>query len=85
MAASGSLDGILMAQGNFYQTDYTKQILFLGDGSYLDDAATAAHLQGNTWGMMNETGSYPGPGLVVAVLVLVPDSLRSTPRTRTTG
>jgi hypothetical protein len=60
MAASGSLDGILMAQGNFYQTDFTKQILFLGDGSYLDDAATAAHLQGNTWGMMNETGSYPG-------------------------
>jgi hypothetical protein len=60
MAQSGALDGILMAQGEFYQTDYTKQILFLGDGSYLDDAATAAHLQGNTWGMMNETGSYPG-------------------------
>lgn len=60
MAASGALDGILMAQGNFYQTDYTKQILFLGDGSYLDDAATAFNLQGNTWGMMNETGNYPG-------------------------
>ena len=60
MASSGALDGILMAQGGFYQTDFTKQILFLGDGSYLDDAATAAHLQGNTWGMMNETGSYPG-------------------------
>ncbi len=60
MAASGALDGVLMSQGGFYQTDYTKQILFLGDGSYLDDAATAAHLQGNTWGMMNETGSYPG-------------------------
>ena len=60
MASSGALDGVLMAQGGFYQTDYTKQILFLGDGSYLDDAATAAHLQGNTWGMMNETGSYPG-------------------------
>ena len=60
MATSGALDGILMAQGQFYQTDYTKQILFLGDGSYLDDAATAAHLQGNTWGMMNETGTYPG-------------------------
>ncbi len=41
-------------------TDYTKQILFLGDGAYLDDAATAANLQGNTWGMMNETGSWPG-------------------------
>jgi hypothetical protein len=60
MATSGAYDGILMAQGGFYQLDYTKQILFLGDGSYLDDAATAANLQGNTWGMMNETGSYPG-------------------------
>ncbi|MDX6309491.1 MAG: hypothetical protein QOI06_2537 [Nocardioidaceae bacterium] len=60
MASAGSLDAILTAQGNFYQTDYTKQILFMGDGSYLDDAATAANLQGNTWGMMNETGSYPG-------------------------
>ncbi|MGV1037066.1 MAG: hypothetical protein ACOYD0_08575 [Candidatus Nanopelagicales bacterium] len=60
MADSGALDGVLMAQGGFYQTDYIKQILFLGDGSYLDDAATEAHLQGNTWGMMNETGSYPG-------------------------
>lgn len=60
MAAAGALDGILISQGGFYQTDFTKQILFLGDGSYLDDAATAAHLQGNTWGMMNETGSYPG-------------------------
>ena len=31
-----------------------------GDGSYLDDAGTAANLQGGTWGMMNETGRYPG-------------------------
>ena len=60
MAVTGALDGALMARANFYQTDYTPQILFLGDGSFLDDAATAAHLQGNTWGMMNETGSYPG-------------------------
>ncbi len=60
MGQSGAYDGILMAQGGFYQTDYTKQILFMGDGSYLDDAATAANLQGDTWGMMNETGSYPG-------------------------
>ena len=60
MATSGAYDGILMAQGGFYQLDYTKQILFMGDGSYLDDAATAANLQGNTWGMMNETGSWPG-------------------------
>ena len=60
MASSGALDGILAAQGKFFNTDTTKQILFLGDGSYLDDAATAAHLQGNEWGMMNETGNFPG-------------------------
>jgi hypothetical protein len=60
MAASGAYDGILMAQGGYYQTDYTKSVLFFGDGAYLDDAATAANLQGGTWGMMNETGSYPG-------------------------
>ncbi len=60
MAASGALDGILAAPGQFYNTNATKQILFLGDGSYLDDAATKAHLQGNEWGMMNETGNFPG-------------------------
>jgi hypothetical protein len=60
MAAAGALDGLLASLGAFYQTDFTKPILFLGDGSYLDDAASAANLQGNTWGMMNETGSYPG-------------------------
>lgn len=60
MARSGALDGILPAPGQFYDTDNTKQILFLGDGSYMDDKATAANLQGNTWGMMNEPGGYPG-------------------------
>jgi hypothetical protein len=60
VAAQGSLDALLLAGGNFYSTDNTKQILFFGDGAYLDDAATAANLQGNTWGMMNETGRYPG-------------------------
>ena len=60
MASSGALDGVLAAPGKFYNTDSTKQILFLGDGSYLDDAGTAFHLQGNTWGMMNEPGNFPG-------------------------
>jgi hypothetical protein len=61
MAASGSLDGAMLSQGTFYgSADYTKAILFMGDGSYLDDAATAQNLQGNTWGMMNGTNSYPG-------------------------
>ena len=60
MAKSGGLDAALLSQGGFFQTDNTKQILFFGDGSYLDDAGTAANLQGGTWGMMNETGRYPG-------------------------
>jgi hypothetical protein len=60
MAKTGGLDNALLSQGGFFQTDNTKQILFFGDGSYLDDAGTAANLQGGTWGMMNETGRYPG-------------------------
>ena len=62
MATSGAYDGILLAQdpNGFYALDHTKQILFMGDGSYLDDFGTTWNLQGNTWGMMNETGSYPG-------------------------
>ncbi len=60
MGRSGALDAAMTGQGSFYQDDNTKQILFLGDGSYLDDAATAMNLQGNTWGMMNGTHSYPG-------------------------
>ncbi len=60
MAASGALDGVLKGSGNFYSTDYTKQIMFMGDGGYLDAAGSANNLQGNQWGMMNETGAYPG-------------------------
>ena len=51
LAQSGGLDGALLGQGRFYQTDYTKPVLFLADG---------LHLSGDQWGMMNETGSYPG-------------------------
>ena len=60
MAQAGSLDGALLSQGNYFQSDNTKQTLFLGDGSYFSDRSTAEHLQGSTWGMMNETGRYPG-------------------------
>ena len=62
MASSGAYDGVLVNQGpnSFYPMDHTAQILFMGDGSYLDDFGTTNNLQGNTWGMMNETGSYPG-------------------------
>ncbi|MGW3151536.1 hypothetical protein ACWDG1_44400 [Streptomyces sp. NPDC001177] len=60
LAKAGALDGELVAAGHFYQTDYTKPVLFLGDGSYLEGQAQARHLAGDQWGMMNETGNYPG-------------------------
>src|SRR3954447_14987479 len=60
MAQSGGLDGALLSQGNFFQTDYTKPLLFVADGAYLEDRARAEHLGGDQWGMMNETGNYPG-------------------------
>ncbi|MGW0962163.1 hypothetical protein ACWD4K_24805 [Streptomyces gelaticus] len=60
LARSGALDGTLQAEGKFYQTDYTRPLLFLSDGSYLESLARAEHLAGDQWGMMNETGNYPG-------------------------
>ena len=60
MAQSGGLDGALLSQGDFFQTDYTKPLLFIADGAYLEDQARAQHLGGDQWGMMNETGAYPG-------------------------
>ncbi|BEP14954.1 hypothetical protein acdb102_32650 [Acidothermaceae bacterium B102] len=60
LARSGGLDGALLAQGRFYQTNYTKPLLFLTDGTYLESLTTAQHLGGDQWGMMNETGNYPG-------------------------
>ncbi len=60
MAQTGGLDGTLLSEGQFYNTNYTKPLLFLADGTYLADRAQAQHLSGTQWGMMNETGNYPG-------------------------
>ena len=60
MARSGALDGALLSSRQFYGTDYTKPLLFIADGTYLADKAQGQHLSGDQWGMMNETGSYPG-------------------------
>jgi hypothetical protein len=60
MARSGALDQALITGDTFYSTDYTQSLLFISDGSYLGDVATKQHLQGDQWGVMNETGSYPG-------------------------
>jgi hypothetical protein len=59
-AQGGGLDGQLLTSNQFYQTDYTKPLLFMADGGLLASRAQADHLLGNQWGMMNETGSFPG-------------------------
>jgi len=50
LAKSGGVDGSLLTSKQFFQTDYTKPLLFMADGGLL----------GEQWGLMNETGSYPG-------------------------
>lgn len=60
LARSGALDADLLAQHPFYGTNFTKPLLFIEDGSYFSSLAKADHLTGSQWGVMNETGSYPG-------------------------
>jgi hypothetical protein len=60
LAQSGGLDGDLLTSKQFFQTDYTKPLLFMADGGLLEKRAEEQHLLGEQWGMMNETGSYPG-------------------------
>ena len=60
LAQSGAIDADLLANHTFYGTDFTKPLLFLEDGEYFSNVAAAQHLTGAQWGVMNETGSYPG-------------------------
>jgi hypothetical protein len=60
LARSGGLEGALTSSGTFYGGDQTRSLLLLADGAYLEDQARARHLGGDQWGMMNETGNYPG-------------------------
>jgi len=60
MARTGGLDAVLLASPQFYGTDYSKPLLFIADGGYMAAKAGAQHLSGDQWGMMNETGNFPG-------------------------
>ena len=64
LAQSGGLEGQLLESGSaanrFYNNDYTIPLLFMADGGLLEERAEQQHLLGDQWGMMNETGSYPG-------------------------
>jgi hypothetical protein len=67
IAKSGNLDGILLRSGRLYETNYSAPLLFMGDGTYLAGLAKDQHLLGGQWGMMNETGSYPGQAWLAPV------------------
>jgi hypothetical protein len=60
LAQSGAIDADLLAQQQFYGTNYTKPLMFLNDGMYYSNVASSMNLTGSQWGVMNETGSYPG-------------------------
>jgi hypothetical protein len=60
LARSGAIDADLSGAQPFYGTDFTKPLLFLEDGQYFGSLATSMKLTGAQWGVMNETGSYPG-------------------------
>jgi hypothetical protein len=69
LARSGALDADLISNQAFYGTDFTKPLLFLEDGQYFTNKALADHLDGTQWGVMNETGSYPGQPLALHLVV----------------
>jgi hypothetical protein len=60
IARSGALDQALITPTGFYTTDYTRPSLFLADGGWFATQGQNQNLTGTQWGMMNETGSYPG-------------------------
>lgn len=61
LGLSGALDGLLGSnEARFFQADYTHQLLFVSTSGTMDNLATKYNLQGNQWGVMNETGNWPG-------------------------
>ena len=59
-AQSGAINASLLSSSSFYGSNYSKPLLFIEDGNYFTSIAKARHLYGTQWGVMNETGSYPG-------------------------
>jgi hypothetical protein len=80
LAKSGGVDGSLLTGKQFFQTDYTKPLLFMADGGLLGERAAEQHLLGDQWGLMNETGSYPGqPWLWLYALWYQVEPMKSSP------
>lgn len=59
-ARSGAINASLLSSSSFYGSNYSKPLLFIEDGNYFTSIAKARHLYGTQWGVMNESGSYPG-------------------------
>jgi hypothetical protein len=80
LTKSGGLDGSLLTSDQFFQIDYMKPLLFMADGGLLAQRAEGQHLLGDPWGMMNETGSYPGQAwLWLYALWYQMESIKSSP------
>jgi hypothetical protein len=80
LAQSGGLEGGLVSSRQFFQTDYTKPLLFMADGGLLEERAEGQHLLGEQWGLMNETGSYPGqPWLWLYALWYQVEPMKNSP------
>ena len=73
MARSGGLDAALISTGRFYQSNFTKSLLFLADGSYLEDARRQAEPAREPVGDDERDGQLPRAGVALALHVLVPD------------
>lgn len=59
LGQSGAMDGLLLTSNHFYRTDYTRPLLFMQNDA-VQAHAQAFNLLGSQWGVMNETGNYPG-------------------------
>jgi hypothetical protein len=59
LGRAGLLEPAVDHSSRIYSTDNTRSLLFL-QASALPALAGQAHLVGSQWGMMNETGNYPG-------------------------
>ena len=73
LAQTGGLDGALLGNGSFYQTNYTKPLLFLSAGTYFEDLATGRAPARDPVGDDERDGQLPGAGLALALHLLVPD------------
>ena len=67
LARSGAIDTDLLAQRQFYGTDFTKPLLFLDDGDYYNSLAAAQTPDRRPVGRDERDRQLPWPALAVAV------------------